>query len=92
MFLIREMLISPLTEEHIWTKHHVTPEEAEEACFSNPWVLRGREGSYVIYGQTEAGRYLAVFLYPRGEGVFSLATARDMDQAERRIYQAHRRR
>jgi hypothetical protein len=50
-------------------------------------VLSGRDGSYAIYGQTDSGRYLVLFIYPRGEGVFSLATARDVDQAERRRIQ-----
>ena len=66
MFYIREVVVSPAQEEHIWTKHQVTPEEAEEVCFSEPLVLRGRDRSYAVYGQTEAGRYLVVFLYPRG--------------------------
>ena len=92
MFYIREVVVSPAREEHIWTKHQVTPEEAEEVCFSEPLVLRGRDRSYAVYGQTEAGRYLVVFLYPRGQGVFSLATARDMTEAERRRYHGSRRR
>lgn len=90
MFRIREVIVSARQEEHIWVEHRVTPEEAEEVCFSEPWVLRGRDDSYAVYGQTDAGRYLVVFLYPRGEGVFSLATARDMTQTERRRYRAYR--
>jgi uncharacterized DUF497 family protein len=92
MFRIREVIVSVKQEEHIWVEHHVTPEEAEEVCFADPWILGGRDGSYAVYGQTEAGRYLVVFLYPRGAGVFALATARDMTQTERRRYQAQRRR
>ena len=87
MFRIREVIVSPQQEEHIWVKHRVTPAEVEEVCFSDPWVLRGRDHSYAVYGQTEAGRYLVVFLYPRGRGVYSVATARGMDEAERRRYQ-----
>jgi hypothetical protein len=89
MFLIGEAIVAPLTEEHIWTKHHVTPDEAEEVCLAHPWVIRGREGSFIVYGQTEAGLYHVVVLYPRDEGVFSLATARDMTQTERRRFQRH---
>jgi uncharacterized DUF497 family protein len=86
---IREVRISAFVQEHIWTKHHVIPEEVEEACCADPFVLRGRERSIVVYGRTEAGRYLVVFLYPHpeGQGIFRLATARDMEQAERRRYQ-----
>lgn len=90
MFRIRRVLVSPAVEEHIWSKHHVTPEEVEEVCFADPLPLRSRGGGYAIYGQTEAGRYLIVFLYPRGHGVFALASARDMEQRERRRYQRSR--
>lgn len=91
MFRIREVIVSPLQEEHIWTKHHVTPEEMEEVCFAEPLVIRGRDKSYAIYGQTEAGRYLLVILYPKGRGIYSLATARDMTEAERGYYRSRRR-
>ena len=88
MMHIREIRISAYVEEHIWTKHQVTPEEAEEVCFSGPLVRRGRDRSYAVYGRTDAGRYLIVFLYPdpQGGGVFRLATARDMEQVERHRY------
>lgn len=69
MFYIREVIIAPQQEEHIWVKHQVTPEEVEEVCGGHPLPRRGRDGSYAIYGQSEAGRYLIVFLYPRGRGV-----------------------
>jgi uncharacterized DUF497 family protein len=87
VFRIREVIVSPQQEEHIWSKHQVTPEEVEEACFGAPLVLRGRDRSYAVYGRTDAGRYLAVFLYPRGPGRYSLATAREMTEVERRRYQ-----
>jgi len=69
MFHIREVIVSPQQEEHIWSKHQVTPEEVEEVCFGAPLVLRGRDRRYAVYGRTEAGRYLAVFLYPKGQGI-----------------------
>ena len=90
MYFVREVIVSPEQEEHIWSKHRVTKEEAEEVCFSEPLIIRGRDGSYAIYGHTDAGRYLVVFLYPRGRGVFSLATARDMESAERQRYRRRR--
>ena len=91
MLRIRGMTVTPAQEDHIWRKHHVTPEEAEEVCFSDPLAIRGRDRSYAVYGQTEAGRYLVVILYPKGEGMYSLATARDMVEAERRYYRSRRR-
>lgn len=86
MFRIERVVISLATEEHIWVKHQVTPKEAEEVCFVDPLALRGRDGSYAIYEQTKAGRYLVVFLYPRGPGVFVLASASNLDDRERRRY------
>jgi len=90
MFRIRELAVSPSQQEHIWVKHRVTLEEVDEICLEHRLALRGRDGSYALYGQTDAGRYLVVFLYPRGRGVFALATARDMNQAERRRIQSLR--
>lgn len=84
MFRIRELFVSPEQEEHIWIKHRVTPDEVEQVCQECRLALRGRDGSYALYGQTEAGRYLVVFIYPRGRGVFALATAREMTDTERR--------
>lgn len=84
---ISELDISDDAEEHIWTKHHVTLNEVEEACAADPLVLRGRDGGYAVYGRTDAGRYLLIVLYPRGRGAYALATARDMEGRERRRYQ-----
>ena len=83
---IRELLVSDETEAKLWAKHHVAPEEVEEACLSDPLVLRGRDDSYAVYGRTAAGRYLIACLYPRGEGLFALASAREMEDRERRRY------
>lgn len=91
MFYIQEIVASPQQEEHVWTKHRITLEEVEEVCFSRPFVVRGRDGSYAIYGQTAAGRYLVVFLYPSDGDVYSLATAREMQSSERRRYRKSRR-
>ena len=84
---ISELVVSDETEEHIWTKHRVTLDEVEEACVAEPLVLRGRDGGYAVYGRTDAGRYLLIVLYPRGRGAYALATARDMEDRERRRYQ-----
>ncbi len=91
MIYIQELIIAPSQEEHIWRKHRVTPEEVEEVCAADPWVLHGRDGSYAVYGRTEAGRFLVAFLYPRGQGVYTLATARELELPERRRYQKVRR-
>lgn len=83
-------LIAPQQEAHIWVKHRVTPWEVEEVCSSRSLVLRGRDSSVVVYGQSDAGRYLAVFLYPQGKGIYRLATARGMTDAERLRYKGTR--
>jgi hypothetical protein len=84
VFRIRELVISPSQEDHIWVKHHVTTQEVDDVCQEALLALRGRDGSVAIFGRTAAGRYLVLFVYPRGSGVFVLATARDLTQTERR--------
>jgi uncharacterized DUF497 family protein len=73
-------------------KHGVTTEEVEEVLFSSPHVRlaeRGRvrgENLYVAYGQTSAGRYLAVFFIHKRRAASLPISARDMTLAERRYY------
>jgi uncharacterized DUF497 family protein len=82
---IYELIIEPGREEYI-ARHHVTVTEVEEVIFGVPFVRKARQGRYHIIGRTQAGRYLAVFVAPRGQGVYGLVTARDADDAERRAY------
>lgn len=84
MFTLRELIISPSQEDHIWVKHHVTTREVEECCGEALLLVRGREGGFAIFGKTAAGRFLVLYIYPRGAGTFMLATARDLTQTERR--------
>ena len=73
--------------DKIESKHGVTLEEAEEACFSEEWhVRRGREGLYKVFSRTDAGRYLLVVLVDRGHGVWKIVTARQMSIQEQRLY------
>ncbi|MEO3808806.1 hypothetical protein ABGB17_07365 [Sphaerisporangium sp. B11E5] len=75
-------------EEHI-ARHGVVPEEVEEVIFSRPyWQTSGRDGSVLVYGTTDAGRYLLVVLVDSiGEpDAWYVATARDMTQGERRMF------
>lgn len=50
--------------------------------------LRGRERSVLVLGRTRAGRYLLLALHEDAadSAVAWVATARDMDDAERRRY------
>jgi len=86
---IYELIIEPGREEHI-ARHGVTVEEVQDVVFGTPLVLRARQRRYHLIGQTQAGRYLAVYLGPRGHGVYGLITARDADEAEQRLYQRQR--
>jgi len=82
---IYELIIEPGREEHI-AGHHVSVAEVEEVIFGAPFIRKARQGRYHIIGQTEAGRYLVVFVAPRGRGVYGLVTAIDADDAESRAY------
>jgi uncharacterized protein len=75
--------------EKIETKHDVTPAEVLE---SSPKIKRMSKGHfrgehvYRALGQTEEGRYLAVFfIYKRTHEALVLS-ARDMDEKERKGY------
>lgn len=87
----RDLVVASGREEHI-ARHHVTIAEAEEVVFGTPHIRRERQGLFRLIGQTEAGRYLTVIVARRGGDVYALVTARDADEAERRLYRAYRRR
>jgi uncharacterized DUF497 family protein len=87
---IYELIIEPGREEHI-ACHQVSVSEVEEVIFGEPFIRKARSGRCHVIGQTEAGRYLAVFIAPREYGVYGLVTARDADYAERKAYLQHRR-
>ena len=67
-------------------KHGVRFDEIEEAIFGrDTHIRRGQAGLYLIYGRTEAGRYL--FCVVAGEGSKArVVTARSMTPGERRFY------
>ncbi len=80
--------------DHI-ARHGVIPEEFEDICFGNAFILRakaeGQNPVYYVYGQTLAGRYLlcVVIQFPDGNGY--PITARDMDESEQRRYKKQKR-
>ena len=87
---IYELIIEPQREEHI-ARHHVSVAEVEAIALGNAFITRTRRRYYRIIGQTADGRYLTIIVGSRGAGVYGLVTARDADQAERRLYQRQRR-
>jgi len=74
-------------------KHHIAPEEVEQALFSKPhmrYVEHGRvtgEDLYAAYGRTEAGRYVLVFFLYKSRHIALPISARDMTKSERRYYE-----
>ena len=88
---INDLIIEPGQDDHI-ARHRVTVDEIRDVVFGDPAIRRERQGYYRFGGQTRGGRYLTVFLAPREPGVFSLVTAREATDAERRHYRARGRR
>jgi len=87
---MRALLVSPKQADHIWDKHHVTVEEVYETCEAAHLVTTARDGGSMVFGRSMSGRYLVLFLYPRGTHRFTLATARDATFTERRRMQRRR--
>jgi uncharacterized DUF497 family protein len=76
------------TAGKIWRKHNIRMAEVLEVCgCRRPLFYRVGSKSYAVLGQTEAGRYLLVILKRVGKEIYSLVTARDMEDRERRRYQ-----
>ena len=72
-------------------RHGVEPIDAEHVCRGEKaWVLRGREGRYLVYGRTSEGRYLLIVLSRREHGTARTLTARDMTHRERQLYERRR--
>jgi uncharacterized DUF497 family protein len=84
---VEDLEIDEYVLEKIETKHGDQFAEVEEACFSpRRHIRRGRMGVYKLFCRTDAGRLLVVIFVDRGERVWRVVTARDMDDAERRYY------
>ena len=74
------------------SKHHVTPDEVEQALTNEPGIRFMEKGEhkledvYLALGQTDEGRYLSVlFIYKRTREALILS-ARDMARKERKRY------
>ena len=75
------------SEEHI-ARHNVQPYEVEDVLYSKPRLkIRGEGDTMKYFGQTDAGRYLAVLTAPANDGGTYIVTARDMDEAEKKRFQ-----
>ena len=77
-----------------WERQRVTPEEAEDLFFHDPFVLRSdvghsrHEKRYRALGQTGAGRMLFVAFTVRGK-LIRVVSVRDMNRREKEEYQRH---
>jgi uncharacterized DUF497 family protein len=77
-----------------WEQHRVTPEEAEDAFFHDPFVLRSdpghskREKRYWALGKTARGRRLFVAFTIR-RNLIRVISVRDMSRREDEEYQRH---
>lgn len=77
-----------------WERHRVSPEEAEDAFFHEPLVVRSdarnstTEKRYYALGRTSAGRCLFVSFTVRRNQI-RVISVRDMNRNEKEIYQRH---
>jgi hypothetical protein len=90
--IVRDLIWLEEVEEKIVRKQHVYPEEVEEVFLSHPHLRcmerghRPDEDLYVAFGQSDAGRYLAVYFVLKPGPVGLILTARDMTEKEKRTY------
>ena len=75
-------------------EHQIKREEAEQVLFNDPIPVYEQdvegERRFVYYGETNAGRLLAVIVTERGDNI-RVVTAYDLDAGQRRDYRERRR-
>ena len=68
-------------------RHHVTPEEVEEAVFEGDSViLMGKQKRFIVLSQSGSGRYLMIVVAFKMKGRVRVITAREMNRKERTYY------
>lgn len=78
--------------EKNWLKHKVSPVECEQIFFNQPLMILDdpkhsiSEKRFAAFGQTDAGRLLAVILTKRAKRI-RVISARDMNRRERKFYE-----
>jgi hypothetical protein len=78
--------------DKIIRKHHVYPEEVEDALSKNPLIRRLENGNvkgedlYIAFGRTTSGRYLSVLFVRKMKKRALVISAREMTKAERKKY------
>lgn len=88
MLYIESLEIDDHILEKIEKKHNIRFNEVEEVCLSDRRHTRkSREGLYKVFSQTAVGRYILVVLVNKGGGSWKVATAREMTDSERQLYE-----
>jgi uncharacterized protein len=67
-------------------RHQFSPEEIEEVFVGDHRIRRARQKLYIALGETLDGRLAFIVFRRLTGGVIRVITARDMDQAERRLF------
>ena len=92
MMQVHDIIWLTEIEEKIIRKDNVWPDEVEDVLLTRPHVRfmerghRPDEDLYAAFGQTEGGRYLAVFFILKQSRAALIITAREMTQKEKRSY------
>jgi uncharacterized protein len=80
--------------EKNWSRHRVTPEEAEDIFFHEPMLLRSDSGHsaaerrYQAMGETREGRRLLVAFTIR-KNLIRVISARDVNRREGEVYRRY---
>ena len=80
------------TVDHL-SRHPVSPQEIEELLFNDmdlPLIMRGKEGKYLAYGNSNGGRFLLVVWAAKYRKT-KIVTARDMTMKEKQFYKKRKR-
>jgi uncharacterized DUF497 family protein len=67
-------------------RHRFSPEEVEEVFAGDHKVRRARNKLYIALGETLDGRLAFLVFRKMTGGLVRVITARDMDEAERRLF------
>lgn len=92
MLIVRDLIWLEEVEEKIVHKHRVYPDEVEEVFLRRPHIRfmerghRPDEDLYAAFGQSDAGRYLAVYFILKPGPAGLVITARDMTEKEKGAY------
>jgi uncharacterized DUF497 family protein len=86
MLRIESLEIDDHILEKIEVKHHIKFEEVEATCLCDQRHVRRQGDLYKVFGRSAAGRYILVALANKGESHWKVATARQMTNTEKKLY------